>query len=552
MAFILNIFFRFTFFCFTPHITALRPPVFVVGGEHSGTTILSFLLSSFNETQHVPFAFLESSLFHSDDARIAATLNAWDQATLEEGKRMWVEKTPDHVTKVDKILRFRPNARFVVAFRNAVDVVASVMLRGFPFSEALRRWIDLNRAALSVLERLPDQSMAICYEDLADFRDHVIANACQFMEIDRCVSFEELDEARKAAGRSLTRELAEDFANPANVAHENNDMRRWWQMVQPFEPSIGDGYKVLSHTQLVQVQFAERQLPWHLLHCSYGDPAVLRLQQVLRPVDGVPDGGQQIRLSFFTAVESHASAAPLALIWSAMRKWYPRAMLFVYAHGPVHDNLEQQKHICQMVGRCRFEHFTTQEILFEFYPDHYLHINGEQGFHELFRMHHDVSHRAVTPLVVLLPSNCLVRRRFPSHLLRECLRNTDAGVCSKVLDDNTFSADFQAAIRAENPQANAEHFGFNCGSVWKPSHGADAFTSRYSNVAHHSDCTYPDVCLSGSFYAAGHTIHPLQHVGFDDERHVVGQIDEHLQREWLPLPRGLLPLYDEMKELLGV
>lgn len=149
---------------------AVAARVFLVGCPRSGTTLLQSLLCAHPQVFSVPESHFYSKIpsanrvlrrsgFARRDApvRFSALLEslglppvevrspfvrdylrglaaALDRATLEAGKRIWLEKTPRHLLFVGDIAHALPGSRFIHLLRCGPDVVASLyeVTRDYP------------------------------------------------------------------------------------------------------------------------------------------------------------------------------------------------------------------------------------------------------------------------------------------------------------------------------------------------------------------------------------------------------------------------------------
>ena len=150
----------------TPTNKKIDGRFFIIGSARSGTTLLQAMLASHSEVYSFPeshffckaaprgrfgrrlgiakksFAgaamkYLFDVLQRPDLVYLApsrspffrnygkAFVRAVDTATVDDGKRMWVEKTPHHIDFIDLIERRVESAKFVHILRDGRDVVAS-------------------------------------------------------------------------------------------------------------------------------------------------------------------------------------------------------------------------------------------------------------------------------------------------------------------------------------------------------------------------------------------------------------------------------------------
>ena len=75
-----------------------------------------------------------------------AFVGALDQLTLEQGKDVWLEKSPGHLEYADRIARLVPGAKFVHILRHGPDVVASLydIGRNYPNADWGRKYRSLD------------------------------------------------------------------------------------------------------------------------------------------------------------------------------------------------------------------------------------------------------------------------------------------------------------------------------------------------------------------------------------------------------------------------
>lgn len=162
-------------------------PVFIVGCQRSGTTLLRLMLDS-----HSALACGPETLFLSDMERIITTdwhrlarfgfgQDYWlagiaaffggvhaDYAAAH-GKRRWIDKSPRYALHMDFIARVFPDAQFIHVIRDGRDVAVSHRQR-YGYWAALRttaKWPRYVRAARASATRLPaERYLEVHYEDL--------------------------------------------------------------------------------------------------------------------------------------------------------------------------------------------------------------------------------------------------------------------------------------------------------------------------------------------------------------------------------------------------
>ena len=206
--------------------------LFLVGCARSGTTLLQSLLASHPKIASFPESNFFNHLFsHSEPKRKALGLisrrakprlanflresgydgyqpsplmlfpsqltqhfsDTLDQLTAQQGKNIWIEKTPTHLYHLDFIAKHIDQPKFIHIIRNGKDAVASLydVRQKYPrqwFNEpasielAVARW----RQDVSISLRYADHPdhILVRYEALVACSQQVIARLCQFMGID--------------------------------------------------------------------------------------------------------------------------------------------------------------------------------------------------------------------------------------------------------------------------------------------------------------------------------------------------------------------------------
>lgn len=161
--------------------------VFIVGCGHSGTTLL---YRTIGNLPTVLCRGYETELFLTGlkpktDETIKNTVLTWDKECLSRGFKLWVEKTPKHITKIATIKSLVPGAKFVFIYRNGRDVFRSLVARGYTAEAAVQRWVDDN---LAMIRTIPSTNVfSIRFEDFTDAGKvlSVVGGICQFLGI-RC------------------------------------------------------------------------------------------------------------------------------------------------------------------------------------------------------------------------------------------------------------------------------------------------------------------------------------------------------------------------------
>jgi hypothetical protein len=123
----------------------------------------------------------------------AAFVEILDRLTLDHGKTIWVEKSPEHIAYVDLIERYVQPVRFIHLVRNGADVVASIYdaAQKYPDTHWKKNWgtVDQCIAQWNEAVRLTRLHMhkpnhhPVTYERLVEDTPGVLAEVCDFLGV---------------------------------------------------------------------------------------------------------------------------------------------------------------------------------------------------------------------------------------------------------------------------------------------------------------------------------------------------------------------------------
>lgn len=212
----------------SPAVTEPFRPVFIVGCERSGTTLLAILMARHSrlavtsETEYlskfVPRHWWRRPRKLSHEVLIErywparrmidlqldreavterfrhydATYRDFFRALLEEfaareGKPRIGEKSPNHLRHVPQILRWFPEARIVGIVRDGRDVVQSLTqmpwAKGEPVRSHCMRWIRSSRQSRSFRRRYPAQFLVVKFEELVRDPERVLRLVDDFVSL---------------------------------------------------------------------------------------------------------------------------------------------------------------------------------------------------------------------------------------------------------------------------------------------------------------------------------------------------------------------------------
>ena len=122
----------------------------------------------------------------------AAYVRILDGLSLEQGRSMWLEKTPGHLRRIPEIQRLVPNAKFVHILRNGEDAIASMFHVASKYGESWAPWygtldqcIDRWTRDIQISQKHAGQPghVLIRYEELLADPEKVLNHLCQFIGI---------------------------------------------------------------------------------------------------------------------------------------------------------------------------------------------------------------------------------------------------------------------------------------------------------------------------------------------------------------------------------
>lgn len=119
-------------------------------------------------------------------------VNILDRITIENKKRLWLEKTPQHLHYIKPIEKYIKNTKFIHVVRNGEDVVASLYevthrypeIWGGPktIDECIKRWIE--DVKISEKYSFRQNHLTIKYEDLVDDAEKILRKTCKFIGVE--------------------------------------------------------------------------------------------------------------------------------------------------------------------------------------------------------------------------------------------------------------------------------------------------------------------------------------------------------------------------------
>ena len=214
-----------------------RPPIFIVGCGHSGTTLLLAILATHSKIHGIAY---ESSIAWKDRGHFETECAKFDKEAVWNGKRRWIEKTPRHIHRIGELLQWRPDAKIILIMRDGRDVACSIKARTGSAEEGIRRWVDDNMAGKPYWGN--PQVHMMKYEDLvADF-ETVMRKITDFLG-------EKYEPSLKDYAKVERRWTASVIEKPKDAFKDNHNQHRNWQINQPLFDGRGR-WKDLSPAEL--------------------------------------------------------------------------------------------------------------------------------------------------------------------------------------------------------------------------------------------------------------------------------------------------------------
>jgi hypothetical protein len=268
-------------------------PLFIVGNDRSGTTMLRLILDRGPDLAIPPESMfltdyadvfdaggpaadeaqaLMDSVWHHPKVRL------WDLAgpppavppglsgpdayrfiveapfsayAAKHGKPRWADKTPHYVHHIDQLIAVWPRARFVVLVRDGRDVALS--LRRMPFGPnnawaASQWWARGIRAGMRAAQGHPDAVLTVRYEDVAREPEREVPRICAFLGIaydEDMLALEHADRSRIVADQASWFPTIFDGINTTAVARWQREMRPRDQRI--FAALAGDELRALGY-----------------------------------------------------------------------------------------------------------------------------------------------------------------------------------------------------------------------------------------------------------------------------------------------------------------
>ena len=198
------------------------PPAFIVGCGHSGTSIVLAILdahSRINAVQCESYIAVDENRSEFDKA-----MEQFNRLAIAAGKTRWVEKTPEHIRHIGKILEWQPKAKVILIIRDGRDVAYSIQKRTGSLDRGIRRWCDDNLAGKEYWSH--PNVYVVKYEDLVSDVETTITGILSFLD-------EEYECGMRNYHTRSKRWYSNVVSKPETSHGENHGKHRNWQINQP-------------------------------------------------------------------------------------------------------------------------------------------------------------------------------------------------------------------------------------------------------------------------------------------------------------------------------
>lgn len=175
----------------------INRPLFIMGTQRSGTTLLTRMLSSH------PKIFVQNELpltqvFVGDQSKntvltqISKIIKRKHGASVDElvndkGIELWGLKDPQLTEYIDQLKQFLPESRFIIIVRDGRGVANSYIENkwglGTNALTGAMRWKEEVQQQKNFMQSAPDNFLLIRFEDLIADMQHQLQGVCNFLNI---------------------------------------------------------------------------------------------------------------------------------------------------------------------------------------------------------------------------------------------------------------------------------------------------------------------------------------------------------------------------------
>ncbi|MDT0627686.1 sulfotransferase [Alteromonas sp. W364] len=239
-------------------------PIFVMGTQRSGTTLLTRILSAHkkifvqNEAE-LPIIFNGETEPSKVTSNIKAEILRHDDIDIDkllsDGYKIWGLKDPQLTEHIEVLKNFLPDTKFIIILRDGRGVANSYIENkwglGTNVYTGAQRWKREVRQQIEFMNSMPENFFFIKFEDMVGDLESSMRNICNFLNID--FDEEMLDYNNKESFYEIKTENRHTFKKP-----DMKLTKKWQQKLSKFEISVienvaGDvldefGYERLGNT----------------------------------------------------------------------------------------------------------------------------------------------------------------------------------------------------------------------------------------------------------------------------------------------------------------
>ena len=221
----------------------MLPPLFIMGTQRSGTTLLTRILSAH------PDIFIQNELdlpkvFADSTSNSSVIKGIRDQVFIETGKKLedlvndqtvWGLKDPQLTEYIDVLRKFLPESKFIVIVRDGRGVTNSYMENKWGLGTnayyGAIRWKREVMEQLTFMKEMPENFLFIRYEDIVVDLESSIRKVCEFLG--QPFATEMLEYDKQASYYNAQRENVNTFKKPDIKLSE-----KWKSKLSTFEIDV--------------------------------------------------------------------------------------------------------------------------------------------------------------------------------------------------------------------------------------------------------------------------------------------------------------------------
>jgi hypothetical protein len=98
---------------------------------------------------------------------------------IDTNFKYFIEKTPTNVYKIDILKKYWPESKIIACIRNPLDVIASLVRRGFTLEASIHRYVSDNQAIVQSSSTV----YPILYENLINDPVKILSDLCNYLNI---------------------------------------------------------------------------------------------------------------------------------------------------------------------------------------------------------------------------------------------------------------------------------------------------------------------------------------------------------------------------------